>query len=424
MNMKMRNIGFLSTRFAGTDGVSLETAKWAEVLEGMGHPCFYFAGELDRPLEKCYLAPRAHFEHPEISSLNDIFFKRTDRPQDVTDKVERIKRELLYEIERFVNSFKIHILVVENALAIPLNIPLGLAITEYISKTCIPTIAHHHDFYWERKRFSRNCVWDYLNIAFPPRHPYVRHVVINSEARSQLAFRKGASAIVIPNVMNFAVPPEPLDEYALDVKKTLGIGDDEYFMLQPTRIIQRKGIEHSIELVSRLKRKKIKARLIISHASGDEGDDYQKRVKEYSRLLGVNTLFVSDLISQKRGRIKRKNKVYTLFDVYPHADVVTYPSSYEGFGNAFLEAIYFKKPILVNNYSIYLHDIKPKGFKVIEMDEYLKEETVEGVIAVLKDKEKAKRMAEHNYKLARRFYSFENLKRKLRFILTDFFGEE
>ena len=34
-------IGFISTRFTGTDGVSLETQKWAAVLEWFGHACFY-----------------------------------------------------------------------------------------------------------------------------------------------------------------------------------------------------------------------------------------------------------------------------------------------------------------------------------------------------------------------------------------------
>lgn len=43
-----QRIGFVSTRFAGTDGVSLEAAKWAEVLEQEGHECYWFAGELDR----------------------------------------------------------------------------------------------------------------------------------------------------------------------------------------------------------------------------------------------------------------------------------------------------------------------------------------------------------------------------------------
>ncbi len=33
---RQHNVGFVSTRFAGTDGVSLETAKWADVFEGIG----------------------------------------------------------------------------------------------------------------------------------------------------------------------------------------------------------------------------------------------------------------------------------------------------------------------------------------------------------------------------------------------------
>jgi len=43
------NVGLVSTRFAGTDGVSLEAAKWAEVFEKQGCRCYYFAGELDTP---------------------------------------------------------------------------------------------------------------------------------------------------------------------------------------------------------------------------------------------------------------------------------------------------------------------------------------------------------------------------------------
>jgi len=168
----------------------------------------------------------------------------------------------------------------------------------------------------------------------------------------------------------------------------------------------------------------VKSKLVISHASGDEGDEYARRVREYSKLMRVNTLFGSKLIDDDRGRTKNGRKVYRLFDVYPHADLITYPSAYEGFGNAFLEAIYFKKPILVNTYSIYLHDIKPKGFKVIEMDDYINEKTVNEVIEILQNKENIQEMVNHNYNIAKRYYSYANLRRKLRFILTDFFGEE
>jgi hypothetical protein len=46
-------------------------------------------------------------------------------------------------------------------------------------------------------------------------------------------------------------------------------------------------------------------------------------------------------------------KIYSLADIYPHADFVTYPSLIEGFGNAFLEAIYFRKPLLMQRYDGY-----------------------------------------------------------------------
>ena len=52
-------------------------------------------------------------------------------------------------------------------------------------------------------------------------------------------------------------------------------------------------------------------------------------------------------------------KQYTLWDAYPHADLVTYPSLYEGFGNALLETIYFKRLAVVNRYPVYVADLAP-----------------------------------------------------------------
>ncbi len=143
-----------------------------------------------------------------------------------------------------------------------------MALVEIIAETCIPTIAHHHDFTWERKPLLVNSIWDYITMAVPPNLPSVQHVVINSSASHQLARRVGVSSIIIPNVMDFENPPPESDEYSSDLREALGIEPDELFILQPTRVVQRKGIEHAIELVSRLGRK---ARLVISHASGDDG---------------------------------------------------------------------------------------------------------------------------------------------------------
>lgn len=414
-----QSVGFVSTRLAGTDGVSLETAKWVRFFEERGAACCFLAGALDWPEERSLLVEEAHFSHPLIREIYDQCFVTQLRDRSITRLINETKERLKEHLYRFLGEFGIQLLIVENALSIPLNIPLGLAICEVISETRIPTVAHHHDFYWERKRFLTNVVWEYLNMAFPPHLPSIRHVVLNSSAGHQLALRRGVAATIIPNVMDFENPPLPPDEYARDVRKTFGIGDDEIFVLQPTRVVKRKGIEHAIELVRRLG---MKAKLVVSYASGDEGHDYEVRVREYSRLMGVDTLFESDLIADRRSITEAGEKVYTIWDVYPHADLVTYPSTFEGFGNAFLEAIYFRRPIVVNNYSIFATDLKPKGFRVIELDDYVTEEALAFTREVLEDEKLAREMADHNYELGRRYYSFSFLGRRLETLLCDLFG--
>jgi hypothetical protein len=91
----------------------------------------------------------------------------------------------------FVSAFDLDLLILENAVTIPMHIPLGLAITEFIAETGFPAIAHHHDFAWERQRFSVSAVDDYLAMAFPPRLHSINHVVINSEGRRQLSYLAG-----------------------------------------------------------------------------------------------------------------------------------------------------------------------------------------------------------------------------------------
>ena len=410
------NVGFISTRFAGTDGVSLETAKWATVFERQGFRCFFFAGELDRPPDCSFLSEEAHFMHPDIKDIYNNCFGVHKRNRQVTQKIMKLKKKLKDDLYKFINKFAIDLLVPENALTIPLNIPLGLAITELISETGIPAIAHHHDFFWERQQFLTNAVWEYLNMAFPPHLPSIRHVTINSSGDNQLSLRTGVSATIIPNVMNFETPPPPIDDYAKDVRQSLGIADDELFILQPTRVVKRKGIEHAIEIVHRLGKK---AKLIISHASGDEGYDYEQRIMEYSKLMNVNTVFVSDIINERRGMTETGKKIYTLDDIYPHADLVTYPSTFEGFGNAFLEAVYFRKPIVVNKYSIYTFDIEPKGFLAIEIDGYVTEKAVRKAREVLENQELCHNMVETNYEIATRHYSYSVLQQRLKNLIYD-----
>lgn len=404
------NIGFISFRFAGTDGVSLEVAKWADILEAMGHTCYYFAGQCDRPAGRSFVAPAAFYQRPEILNYHQNFFRRPTRTPEETAWIQHWRTHFHDQLQQFVRVFHLDLIIPQNVLAIPLNIPLALAIADLIAETGIPTIAQHHDLAWERKRFLVNGVGDYLSAAFPPDLPSIQHVVINSLAQRQLAWRRGLNAMLIPNVMDFATPPPAPDTYAANIRRDLGLAEDELLILQPTRVISRKGIEHAIELVARLGRK---ARLVISHASGDEGDAYEQRLRRYAELLGAPVLFVSEIIGDERGTLPDGRSVYSLADIYLHADFVTYPSLIEGFGNAFLEAIYFRKPLLVQRYDVYAADIGPKGFQVVEFDEYLTDGVVTAVNNLLDNPSEVAKMAEHNYHLALQHYSYQTLQRCL-----------
>ncbi len=420
--MEKKNIGFISFRISGTDGVSLETKKWAEIFDRFGFKSFYMAGELDTDPEVSFIVEESHFRHPEALRLYKQSFNGGDkRPRQLSKDIHTFRDLLKDRIYEFIEKFSLDMLVPQNTLTIPLNISLAMALTEVIAETNIPVIAHHHDFFWERKRFLRNCVWDYLGANYPPHLNSISHVVINSSARHQLGLRTGISSTLIPNVMHFEKKVPAIDDFNADVREVFNIGKDELFVLQPTRVVQRKGIEHAIELVARLKRKAV---LVISHASGDEGYEYEQRVKEFAELLNIRALFISESIADERGYKENGEKIYSLQDIYPHADLVTYPSLQEGFGNAFLEAVYFRKPILVNNYSIYAYDIKPKGFEAIEMDDFISQSTVDATNELLDNPEKIKAITDKNYELSLKHYSFTVLENKLRNIVEDIWGRD
>ena len=184
-------------------------------------------------------------------------------------------------------------------------------------------------------------------------------------------------------------------------------------------IVPRKRIELALELTHRLEQD---ATLVITHQSGDEGSAYEKRLYEYADLLGVSVIFGAEIINHERNELDNGRQVFSLKDAYQQADLVTYPSTIEGFGNAFLETIYYRRPIIISAYEIFKTDILPKGFRVIDFDDFIEQATVNAARAILQDPSIGEEMAEHNYKLGQRYYSFETLEANLSFILNQMLG--
>ncbi|MEM7384553.1 MAG: glycosyltransferase family 4 protein [Verrucomicrobiota bacterium] len=417
-----KNLGFVSTRFAGTDGVSLESAKWGEVLEECGHSCFWYSGRNDRDPSISVCIPEAYFGDPENCWINERIWNTTRRDRIVTDRIREMADYLKSTLDRFVQRFEIDILIPENALTIPMHLPLGVAITEYLNESQIPAIAHHHDFFWERTRFSVGAVNDILDMAFPPTSPNLHHTVINQEAQQSLSFRKGVGAALIPNVFEFEKEPPAIDDYSRDIREEIGLKEDDIFVLQPTRIVPRKGIEHAIKLIGMLNDPRYK--LVISHDAGDEGFEYKHMLVELAREEKVDVRFISDRVGEVRQLDARGRKIYTLWDLYPHADLVTYPSTYEGFGNALLEALYFRKPVVINRYSIFVRDIEPKGFRLVVMDGFVTQANVRYVRMLMENEAFRQSMVDHNYTVARRYYGYNMLRNQLGAVMRNITGHE
>ncbi len=415
LGREVKRAAFVSTRISGTDGVSLEIAKWADVIERTEIECYYITGLSDRPPERTFLIEEAHFNHPEILEISRRAFEVEVRSPELTNDIMRLARSIRDKLDEAIRQFEIDVLIAENALTIPMNLPLGIALVQVIQERAIPCVAHHHDFSWERERFLINAVDDIIQLAFPPALAQIQHVVINSLAGEEFSRRTGLSCRIIPNVMDYANPPAPPDDYSRQFRSEIGLADDDLLILQPTRVVARKGIEHSIELARRLAPDR--AKLVITHASGDEGDAYARRIRDFAQLLDVDVIFADKWISDQRGTGPDGRKLFTIHDVYPQADIVAYPSTYEGFGNAFLEAVYYRCPIVCNRYAIYRTDIEPCGVRPILFDGFPTDETVDEIRRVLNDPGSREEMVEHNYRVARRFFSYEVLDAELRLML-------
>ena len=243
-------IGIAATRLAGVDGVTFETAKWESVLDAMGHELRLCAGEVDALRYQARLVPPMHFTWPPAERVTAAAFDPESDPAAVRSEIDRLAEQLLPVLTDWVRVNELDALIIENAWAIPMHLPLGIALRRLVEDRQLPAIGHHHDYWWERERFASCVVPDLLELAFPPDLPWVRHASINSLAAAQLRSRRGLASTVVPNVFDFDRPrPRRAPAVRRRLRTELGMGERGLLVVQPTRVVPRKGIELAIELV-------------------------------------------------------------------------------------------------------------------------------------------------------------------------------
>ena len=446
------NIALCHYRVGETDGVSLEMDKWKKVLENMGHKVYFIAGSTGT--SDGYVIPEMHYRFKEDLKIERNAYLKLEDYQDEDELIRAIRKQA-FKIEKALKKIlienKIDLIIPNNILSIGRSIPTAMAFTNVIKELGIRCIGHHHDFYWERKSFSHptcNFVHKALEEYYPPKDDLISHVVINSIVQKELKARRNLDSVVIPNVFDFDEKLWNVDDYNKDFREKLDIKDNDILMLQATRVTNRKAIELAIDVVGEMQKKenrKILEKAVLYNGQSFKGDsriilvlagmvetadDYVERLKIRAKESNVELLFVNNLVEHSRC-VKNNDKIYSLWDTYVFADIITYPSIQEGWGNQFLEGLFAKKPMLVFEYDVYKENIKEKGFKVIslgdkhELDKYGLAKVSEGVIKraagecikLLIDKDYREKMVEENFQSGRKHFSLESLEERLKSIV-------
>ncbi len=444
----MKTIGIFHYQVGRTDGVSLEIDKWKRVLEEMGHTVHLCAGDLGT-VEGTLIEEMYH-HRPDAKRLNyNTFGELRDYPDDAAYQAELLGLADVIEgkTRDFVTEKGIDFLIPQNIWSVAASPPVAIALARVMRDLQLPALAHNHDFYWERTGGVALTCATAIELAdkyLPPRDPLARHVVINSLAQRELAERKGIESTVVPNIFDFDAPPWQPDEYNRDFRARIGLGENDVFILQATRIVQRKGIELAVDFVKALDSPERRARLkerglydgrsfdddsrivlvLAGYARDDVTGGYLNRLRQKVERTGIDALFIEDVVGGRR-QMRDGQKVYSLWDTYVFADFVTYPSLGEGWGNQFLEALRACLPLMLFEYPVYQADIKDKGFRAVSLGSEIQgrddlglvrvapqviETAADQAVELLTDARLRQETVEHNFQVGRQHYSLEALR--------------
>jgi mannosylglucosylglycerate synthase len=417
------NIGIIIGRIGGVDGVALETEKWIEVLKQLGHKVFTISGQFqERPMDPATetLVPEMSFFSPESfwSQKKAFFYPETD-PEELIEHLNLYSKVIYKKIMHWIEERNIAFLISENASALPSHLEMGMAINKVVHKTGLPTITHDHDFAWERgDRYvsPHREINDFISEIFPLRAPNSVHAVINTHAATTLMERFDRESVNVPNVMNFDQPFGLPTEKNEKLAGQIGFQNSDLLLFQITRIVRRKGIETAIRLIHELNDKKVKL-VITGNYADDAGSAYYNELVNliHELKLGEQVTFAYHLFHNKGLSNSDSEVRFSLSDAYAKATACTYFSTYEGFGNAFVEAVLARRPIFVNNYRpIFMPDIGSKGFKtvIIENGE-LTDEAVSAMAEIIYNPALASEIASFNFELGKKVFSYDTLREKL-----------
>jgi mannosylglucosylglycerate synthase len=337
---------FCSFRLGGSDGVSVETAKWEWALHELGFASRRIAGEL-------------------IDGL---------RPDDVWLPFLAIEPVPGAPVDPDALAAAVagsDLVVVENLCSLPLNETAATTTAEVLAAHDGRVLFHHHDLPWERAHLAHLT-------AFPPRRPNSLHVTINRAAATELAER-GFDPVTIRNA--FELEPRPGDRAG--TRAELGFAPDDLVLVQPTRAIPRKEVGRGLRFAEEIAG--VMTDRVRYWITGPAEDGFGP---ELERLVASAT------VPMTVGRAARPA------DVYAASEAVVFPSSIEGFGNPVVESVIARRPIAVDSYPV-LDELIDLGFDLFSVDDPAR---LAAWLAAPDDAD-----LDANFEIARRYFDLRDL---------------
>ncbi len=431
-------------RVGKTDGVSIEIDTWRKILTGLGVNVKLCSGEIQNDADFVI----SNFEsqlNATIFSIDEYVYG--DNTQFKDDKtfvdIYNSQKELFKkQFRRVIEECNPDYVLISNVFSVGYNFPAIEAMFEVLENRKQKTVVIHHDFYWEECRYRKPRNEYFENILkklCPPNVLWMRHLCINSIAQKELYKRTGIRSNIMHDSINFSQKPWIINEFNCDLLNECNVSDDDLIVLQATRIVRRKNIEISMDFVKRLGQllesstpfklcngrifdpKRSKIYLLLPGYVEKRDEAYFNTLKIYAKNLGISVLYVSDKINYL-DKMFIMDKIYSLWDVYPFANLIIYPSGYEGFGNQLLEAVFARKPIILFEYPVFKTDIKATGVEYVSLGDcvvgdyaelkHIPQETLENAvnrsIELLKNEELSKNMTNNNFNIFSKHFSVDN----------------
>lgn len=400
----MTTVAFVSYRLKALDGVSAEAEKWISVFEEWGCEAHRVAGFIPNPGENDHVIPELNHLDPVIESFTGRAFSGSAMSKELAPEFAGLTESIGARLSEVFADIEPDIIVAENVLSLPLNLPFTVALCRFIEEQGVACIAVHHDFFWQLDRFSSCALGEILTSYFPASLPNISHVTINKRSREELYERTGVAATCVRNCFDFDSPRQR-DEFNEPLRRELGLAEAEVLFLQPTRAIERKGISRSIQFVEEFAMASGRAARLVVTGPCEEG--FQDTFGGMCRGSSIEVKHVPGWLGACRNDPSASSP-YDMRDAYAVSDMVTFPSSHEGFGNPVLESVVHRKLLLVAEYPV-LEELRQFGFQFLSLEGM----AVQRAIKLMEYPLLMQEMVDRNFEIGRKHFSLENLREEL-----------